>query len=78
MIVQISVLLSRELADANAGIDSPGIEKVVPDLGNDHQFLAAGKRDVALVEEVIDMRRQEEAVGSVEALGIRRVTPSFM
>lgn len=70
-------MLSRELTDANAGIDAPGVEKLVPNLWNDHQFLAAGKRNVALVEEVIDVRRQEEAVGAVEALGIRRVTPRF-
>ena len=32
----------------------------VSDLRDDDQFLAAGERDVALVEEVIDVRRQQQ------------------
>lgn len=77
MVVEVSVLLARELSNANAGIDSPRIEKLVPHLGNDDQFLAAGECDVALVKQVIDVRRQKQAVGSIEALGIGRVTPRF-
>jgi hypothetical protein len=77
VVVQVGVLFALEFANANAGIDSPRVEKLVADFWNDHQFLATGKRNVALVEEVIDMRRQEEAVGAVEALSIRRVTPRF-
>src|SRR4026209_1664066 len=64
-----------ELANANAGIDSPCIEKLVPDLWNNHQFLTTGKGDVALVEQMIDVGRQQQTVSAVEALGIRRVPP---
>ena len=75
VVVQVGVLLSRELANAHAGIDSPRIQKLVSDLGDDDQFLAAGEGDVALVEQMIDVRRQQQAVGAVEALGIGRVPP---
>ena len=43
VVVEVGVLLTRELANAHAGVDAPRIEKLVPDLGNDHQILAAGK-----------------------------------
>ena len=75
VVVQIGVLLSREVANAHAGIDSPRIQKLVSDLRDDDQFLAAGEGEVALVEQVIDVRRQQQAVGTVEALGIGGVPP---
>src|SRR4030095_13424172 len=39
------------------------------------QLLVARESDVALVEQVIDVRRQEQAVGAVKALSICRVSP---
>ena len=44
-------------------------------LRNDDQLLAAGEGDVALVKQVIDVRREQQAIGAVEALGIGRVPP---
>ena len=75
VVVQVGVLLRREVANAHAGVDSPCIQKLVSDLRDDDQFLAAGEGDVALIEQVIDVRRQQQAVGTIEALGISRVPP---
>ena len=60
VVFEKGVLLARELADANACIDSPCIKQLVPDLWNDDQFLAARECDVAFVEQMIDVRRQEQ------------------
>ena len=69
------VLLARELADANASIDSPGIKQLDPDLRHHYQLLIAREGDVALVEQMIDVRRQQQAVGPVQAFRVRCVTP---
>ena len=61
VIIQVSVLLPREVAHAHTRVDSPRIQKLVSDLRDDDQFLPVGERDVALVEEVIDVRRQQQA-----------------
>lgn len=50
VVVQINVLLSRKFANAHAGVDAPGIQKLVSDLRHNHKFLAAGESDVALIE----------------------------
>jgi hypothetical protein len=42
VVVQVGVLFSREVANAHAGVDSPRIQKLVSDLRDDDQFLAAG------------------------------------
>ena len=60
---------------ANAGVDSPRVEERVPNLRNNHQLLAARERDVALVEQMIDVGGQQQTVGAVEALSVRRITP---
>jgi hypothetical protein len=41
MVVEIGVLFSRELADAHAAVDAPGVQQLVADLRNDHEFLTA-------------------------------------
>jgi len=50
VIVQVGVLLSREFAYSHAGIDAPCIQKLVPNLRNSDELLAAGEGDIALVE----------------------------
>ena len=40
VVVEVGVLLAREVTDANAGIYAPRVEKLVSDLGDDHEFLA--------------------------------------
>src|SRR5215212_2099504 len=75
MVVKVGALLSGEIADAHTGVDAPSIEKLAPDFWDDQQLLASGEADVALVEQVIDVRRQQQSVGTVEALGIVGVSP---
>ena len=41
VVFEIGVLLPGELAHAHAGIYPPSIQKFVPDLRNDYEFLAA-------------------------------------
>lgn len=41
VVVQVGVLLSRKLANAHAGVDSPGIQKLVSDLRDNYQFLVS-------------------------------------
>ena len=77
MPIQVGALLSRELANPYTRIDAPGVEKLVSDLWHDDELLARGERDVALVEQVVDVRREEQTVRAVETLGIRRVSPWF-
>lgn len=55
VVVQVGVLLPGELADSHAGVNAPGVEQLVSDFRNDDQFLTSGKRDVALIEEVVDV-----------------------
>ncbi len=68
VVFQVGALLPGELADAYPGVDAPRIQKLVPDFWDDDQFLAAGERKVALVEQVIDVRRQQQAIGPQEDL----------
>lgn len=75
MVVEVRALFAREFADANAGINSPRVEQLVSDLWHNYQLLADRKRDVALVEQMVDVRRQEEPVGAVKALGVGCVPP---
>ena len=51
VVVQVGASLSRELANAHAGVDSPGIQKLVPHLRDDHELLTAREGDVAFVEQ---------------------------
>jgi hypothetical protein len=75
VVFQARALHPGEPADTYPGVNAPRIQKLVPDFWDDDPFLAAGESKVAPVEQVIDVRRQQEAVGAVEALGIGRVPP---
>ena len=75
VIIQMGALLRREFANTHARVYSPRIKQLVSDLWDDEQFLVAGERDVALVEQMIDVRGQQQTIGAVEALGVRRITP---
>ena len=50
VIVEIGVLLTREIADPDPGIDPPSIQQRVSNLGSDDQLLDAGERYVTLIE----------------------------
>src|SRR4051794_1787279 len=41
VVVQVGVLLSRELADAHAGINAPRTQELVADFWNNHELLTA-------------------------------------
>ena len=69
------VLLARETADADTSIDPPRIEQLISDLGDDYQLLAAREGNVTLVEQMIDVRRQQQPIGAIETLGIGRISP---
>ena len=65
MVFEKRALLARERADPDAGIDSPRIEQCVLNVRNDEESLVAGECDVAFIKQVIDVRRQKEAVRAV-------------
>ena len=54
--VGLGVLAPREFANTHARIYSPRIKQLVSDLWDNEQFLVARERDVALVEQMIDVR----------------------
>jgi len=75
VVFQVRALLPGELADAYPGVDAPRIQKLVPDFCDDDQFLAAGERYVALVKQMIDVRRQQQPIGAIESFSVVRVSP---
>ena len=75
VIVEVRVLFARELPDAHARVNPPRVQQLVPDLRHDDQGLITGERDIALVEEVIDVRRKKQPVRTVQPLGIGRLPP---
>jgi hypothetical protein len=60
VVFQVGTLLPGELADTYPGVDAPRVQQLVSDLLHDDQFLVAGKCDIALVEQMIDVRRQQQ------------------
>ena len=75
VIIQIGALLRREFANTHARVYSPRIKQLVSDLWDDEQFLVAGERDVALVEQMIDVRRQQQPIGTIEPFCVGRISP---
>src|SRR6185436_10265475 len=70
VVVQIRTLLSREFADSYTSVDSPRVHQLVFDLWNNYQLLTPGEGDVALVEQMIDVWREKQSVGTVEPLRV--------
>ena len=66
MVFQVGALFPRELSNPNTGIDAPRIEQLVSNLGNNHQLLAAREGDVALVEQMVNVGRQQQPVRAVK------------
>jgi hypothetical protein len=66
VVVQVGALFPRELANSDTGIDPPRIEQLVSDFGNDQQLLAAREGDVALVEQMVNVGRQQQPVRAVK------------
>lgn len=56
VVLEVRILFTRELADAYAGVDAPRVEELIPNLRDDDQLLIPRERDVALVEQVVDVR----------------------
>src|SRR2546427_9387785 len=75
VIVKVGALLASEVANPYARIDTPRVEELVPDVGHENEFLVHRERDVALVEQVVDVRRQQQPVGAIQTLGVGRVSP---
>src|SRR5881396_2167010 len=73
VVVQVGILLPCELTNTHTCVDSPRFQQFVSDLGDNDQFLAGGEGDVALVEQVVYVRRQQQSVGAIEPFGVGRV-----
>jgi len=65
VVIQVSVLLSAEVTNTHSGVNPPSVQELVPDFRDCHQFLIVGKRDVAFVKEMINLRRQQKAIGAI-------------
>jgi hypothetical protein len=57
VIVQVRVLLSRELPNADTGVDAPRVKELISHFRHDDQPLVIGEGDIPFVEQVIDMWR---------------------
>jgi hypothetical protein len=69
VVVQVGVLVRWKISDSDSRIDSPSVEKLFSDLRNDNEFLVVREGNVAFIEEMIDVRRQEQPVRTVDLLG---------
>jgi len=57
VVVQVSALLSRERADVHIRMDAPCVDQTIARLRNDKQPLSRRERQVAPIEEMVDVGR---------------------
>lgn len=69
------LLLSSERADPSASVDPPFGKQARANVGNDQKLFTTREADVTLIEQMIDVRRQEQAVVAVESFHVRGVSP---
>ena len=76
VVVQVLRSVPRENSPTLAPASIPhASSRFVPDLRHDDQLLGGGERDVALIKQMIDVGRQQQAVRTVEPFGVTRVSP---
>jgi hypothetical protein len=56
---QERALFAVEIANIHTGVDTPLLEQVSSKIGHDQKSIVVGKRNVSLVEEVINVRGQQ-------------------
>lgn len=65
VVIDVRVLLAREVANQYARVDTPRVEELVPDFRHENEFLVDREGDVALVEKVVNVRGQQQAVRAI-------------
>ncbi len=74
---QIGQLLSTKRSEIPIRIDPPSCQGITIDLGRDQERAITSKADVALVEQMVDVRAKQQPIVPVKLLKIGRCSPGF-